>query len=149
MTDKNHYLLEINQNQAAVLQKALELYSRLLGGQIYELRNLFADRWKTLNYNEIESLLEQLKRQIFPELESNAYYGVGNKVYPESTVAWDVMQVIRHRLAWDCLEREGKEKPDFYGVQYKEPMKFGEEELAKIQKVEKKERAAKTVKKGK
>ena len=133
------YSLVVNVEQARVIREALEVYSRLKYGQISELRNLFMDRWcapdSRFNWDN-EWIFDALKAMIFPDLEKNAYYGVGNKVYPESSVAWDVMQVLRHRLAWDRLKDEGKDKPEHWGVHYNEPMRFGTEPLAEI-KVEK------------
>jgi len=116
--------------------EALEIYSRLKHGQIHELRELFRDRWCAPNspFNwDNEWIFTALKSIVFPELDRNASYGVGNKVYPESSVAWDVMQVLRHRLAWDRLKAEGKDKPEHYGVQYNPPMRFGSEPLAQIE----------------
>ena len=116
--------------------EALEVYSRLKHGQIDELRNLFRDRWcepnGSFNWSS-EFLFDSLNAMIFPELPKNAYHGVGSQIYPESTVAWDIMQVLRHRLAWDRLRAEGKDKPEFYGVQYNPPMRFGSEPLAQIE----------------
>lgn len=129
------YTLTINKEQARIICEALELYSRLKHGQIDELRNLFRDRWCAPNsqFNwDNEWIFAQLKAMIFPDLAFGAYYGVGSKIYPESTVAWDVMQVLRHRLAWDRLKAEGKTEPEFYGVQYNPPMRFGSEPLAEI-----------------
>jgi len=131
----DRYTLTINKEQACVIREALEIYSRLKHGQIHELRELFRDRWcapdSPFNWST-EPLLDSLKAIIFPDLEKNASYGVGNKVYPESTVAWDIMQVLRHRLAWDRLKAEGRDKPEYWGVQYNPPMRFGDEPLAEI-----------------
>jgi hypothetical protein len=130
------YTLTINKEQARIICEALEAYSRLKHGQIDELRNLFRDRWckpnGSFNWNS-EYLFDALKSVIFPELEKNASYGVGNKIYPESTVAWDIMQVLRHRLAWDRLRAEGRDQPEYWGVQYNVPMRFGSEPLAQIE----------------
>jgi hypothetical protein len=132
----NRYTLTINKEQARIICQALEIYSRLKHGQISELRNLFMDRWcepnGSFNWSS-EYLFDELKRVIFPDLEKNASYGVGNKIYPESTVAWDVMQVIRHRLAWDRLKAEGRDQPEHWGVQYNPAMRFGSEPLAHIE----------------
>lgn len=130
-----NYTLTINEEQARVICEALEFYSRIKHGQIDELRNIFRDRWcaplSQFNW-DCEYLFAELKARIFPDLAKGAYYGVGSKIYPESTVAWDIMQVLRHRLAWDRLRAEGKDKPDHYGVQYNSPMRFGSEPLAEI-----------------
>jgi hypothetical protein len=128
--------LTINKEQARIMCEALEIYSRLKHGQISELRELFRDRWcapdSPFNWST-EPLLDSLKAVIFPELPKNAYHGVGSKIYPESSVAWDIMQVIRHRLAWDRLKAEGRDQPEYWGVQYNPPMRFGSEPLAHIE----------------
>jgi hypothetical protein len=128
--------LTINKEQARIMCEALELYSRLKHGQISELRSLFVDRWcepnGSFNWSS-EYLFDELKRVIFPDLAKNASYGVGNKIYPESSVAWDIMQVLRHRLAWDRLKAEGRDQPEYWGVQYNPPMRFGSEPLAHIE----------------
>lgn len=138
LSNNDKYSLTINKEQARVICEALEVYSRLKHGQIDELRNLFRDRWcepnGSFNWSS-EYLFDALKSVIFPELEKNSYHGVGSKIYPESTVALDVMQVLRYRLAWDRLEAEGKDKPEHWGVHYNEPMRFGSEPLAKIEAV--------------
>ena len=136
LSNNDKYSLTINKEQARVICEALEVYSRLKHGQIEELRNLFRDRWCKPNglFNwDSEYLFVELKARIFPELDRNAYYGVGSKIYPEGSVAWDVMQVLRHRLAWDRLKAEGKTEPEHYGVQYNPPMRFGDEPLAQIE----------------
>jgi hypothetical protein len=45
------------------------------------------------------------------------------------------MQVLRHKLAWDRLAAEGKDKPEFHGVQYNTPMRFGSEPLVRVEDV--------------
>lgn len=135
-SQSGEYILTINKEQAYVIREALEIYSRLKHGQIHELRNLFGDRWcapdSPFNWST-EPLLDSLKAVIFPELPNTAYHGVGSKIYPDSTIAWDIMQVIRHKLAWDRLKAEGRDQPEYWGVHYNEPMKFGSEPLAQIE----------------
>jgi len=136
MPEDQNYTLTVTRHQAGVIQDALEAYARLRMGQINTvITDAFLDRYANkeypgFTYDVVQQLCGELKKQIFPELFPGAYYGVGAKVYPERDVAWDVHSVIRHRLAWDRLADEGKEKPDFYGVQYNQPMRFSGEPLA-------------------
>ena len=134
---ERRYRLEITQEQAYVLRDALEAYARIKHGQIDTvIRDLFRDRYCTgqFNYKNTKRLCDWLKEIIFPELTESSYHGVGSKVYPDSTVAWAVMQVLRHRLAWDRLADEGKSEPEHYGVQYNEPFGHGVE-LPKMEQI--------------
>lgn len=136
------YTLTMNESQAEVVRDALEAYARLHMGQFDAvITNAFMRRYANPDYPDfshetMDDIHRQLKRTIFPELNPNAYYGVGAKEFPEMTTAWDLMQVVRHRLSWNRLAREGKEKPDFYGVNYNNPMQFGDEPLASIESTE-------------
>ena len=126
------YTLKINKRQASVMRAALEAYARLKHGQIeMVMRDLFIDR-ECVTDQHFVGLCDQLKVMIFPELYLHASYGVGSRVYPESDVAWDAMQVLRHRLAWDWLADEGETEPKHWGVQYNDPMAFSGEPLPKI-----------------
>lgn len=126
------YALSLSKEQAQVVREALEVYARLKHGQFdIALHDLFIDRFGEgeWNHDTKEVLCGELKRCIFPELYKNEFYAVGNKVYPESSVAWDIMQVLRHRLSWDKLKEEGKDKPDFMNVNYDKPMGFSGQPL--------------------
>ena len=127
------YQLTITEKQASVIREALEAHSRMLGGQFdIVLTDMFRDRWCTgeFDHDGLAEAHKQLRRMIFPELSPTSYHGVGNTAYPSADVAWDIMQVLRHRLAWDRLADQGGEAG--IQVQYHKPMKFGSEPLAQI-----------------
>jgi hypothetical protein len=61
-------------------------------------------------------------------LPRNAYHGIfSDKIPDEARVAWDLHQVIRHRLSWDDQPEGG------ITVNFDTPMKYGKEELAIIE----------------
>jgi hypothetical protein len=130
------YNLKMSKEQASVMRNALEIYSRLRAGQInIALKDTFPEKFYSqdypdFNHETLEFMYEYIRAMVFPELSYNASYGVGHDVTGD--IAWDLQQVIRHKLAWDRLKEEGKTQPDHYGVQYNEPMKFGTERLAEI-----------------
>ena len=128
MTD---YTLTITEKQAQEISRACEILARLQMGQIdMALRELPLD--KPLDYQQqlyIENYLESLYRQDGERYDS---------------VAWDLYQVVRHRLAWDRAIAAGEVKPNgrrnwgtMMGVIYDEPLRMGGEPLAGIEKVEK------------
>lgn len=138
MTEANErrYEVQITERQAKILRDALEIYSRLKAGQIdTAILDAFRDRFHNGEWTreKHDELCSELKRVIFPELSSGQFYSVGSKVYPAGTIAWDMMQVLRHQIAWDSLADRGLDKPEFPGMNdYQPAMRFGEEPLMGI-----------------
>lgn len=126
------YTIKLNQHQAYIMREALECYSRLKSGQLdIVLNDCFRDRMSG-NQDKVRLACDLIKLIILPELHTGASLGVGNREYPEQSVAWDMMQVVRYRLAWDRLKDQGSDEPEHYGVQYQEPMQYGTEPLMEI-----------------
>lgn len=121
------YTLHLTQKQAAEISHACEILARLRMGQIdMALRELPLD--KPMEYEQ-----EQYVRNYLRTL----YRPGGRRI---DDAAWDLYQVIRHRLAWDRAYAEGIVKPNeprkwpkMMGVVYDEPMQMGDEPLAKIE----------------
>lgn len=125
------WTLTADERQFRIIVKALNLFSRLLMGQIEELDNFF--RWESCgnnlrvdpnNYEAITQLVEALKPLIFPELPIKGSYGIHSpEISDESKIAFDLIQVIRHRLAWDAAGNPSKRRwPDMMQVDYDEFM---------------------------
>lgn len=122
------YTLHLTEKQAAEISHACEILARLRMGQVdMALRELPLEAplmYEQVKY--IENYLKALYRQD----------GVRNE-----SPAWDLHQVIRHRLAWDRAYRDGIVKPGerrdwntMMGVIYDEPLRMGGEPLARIEK---------------
>jgi len=118
------YKLEITDDHAQVLCAALEMYSRVQMGQFWAM----ADPWFCQeNHRELYDALDALKPIIFPDLQHNAYHGIHSpKVDSKAQMAWDIQQVIRHRLSWDKTPEGGM------GVNFHDPHRSGPPPLAKI-----------------
>jgi hypothetical protein len=111
------YKLEITEEQAQIIQKSLDLYSRVLIGQFEEVVNVVkwdADGWKDFDGNKIpfENIhafgdqIRNLKERLM-SMPSNGSHGIHSPhVDDKARKAWDIQKVIRHKLAWD---REGKD----------------------------------------
>ena len=125
------YNLKINEAQAQVLTDALEIYARLGMGQIYEILE-HPDLRKQRDAFVIDycrALCENLRGAIFG-LPIGNYYSISNREISDTNrVAYDLVQVIRHRLVWDRAgnppERDHK---TMFGPIYDEPMHFSEEQ---------------------
>jgi hypothetical protein len=116
------YKVEVNlsKKQALIVKEALNLYSRLLMGQVEELSYFFGSK-------EISDSLSEIKSILFPELENNSYYGIYQKdCSQESKIAYDIIQVLRNKIAWH-ENPEGKNT-----VSFAPPLRAGDESLCEV-----------------
>jgi len=112
---ETRYVLTLTPEQARVVSRACELFTRLHIGQLNELT------WELLDLSRkdfcecrdaAEPLLLMIRRLYFPDLIlPGASYGVGKNLVSDR--AWDVYQVIRHALAWQ-EHPEGGVTVDFH-----------------------------------
>jgi hypothetical protein len=137
------YLLKLTPEQAQVLVHACDLYSRIGIGQFEEIeqlarmgmlrhRHATADGAPAVTEAEINRLeqareaLDVAKRHL-TGMEPNASFGILNQlVHKDFKVAWELQQVVRHRLAWDArgnpARRDWAGSPSMMGVNYDDPM---------------------------
>ena len=123
------FVLELSELQAEVLIKALDLYSRIGIGQIGEVHNILTlephiKSPSENTYQGIKNALDFVKRELFG-FEAGASFAMHAPQVPDKfKVAWDLQQVIRHKLAWTANPAGG------VGVSFQEPMKSSKEPLA-------------------
>lgn len=144
MSEKR-YALEVTATQAQVIAQACDLLSRTQSGQwktAYELLpkdgSVTWEQW----HEACEDIKEIMKTILRGGIDgTSSSFGVGSSETPPSTdIAWDIHQVIRHRLAWEDAIEQGvvqsiDDKRDWrsmMGVAYDPPMRFGPEPLAKM-----------------
>jgi len=123
----NKYRLEVTGLQLQVILRALDLFSRVGGGQFTEVLldelkvELFKDggtKESHLRRDTAERFLLLAKEQVWPELgPSNASWGIFNdKMVPAACrTAYDILRVFRRHLA---LERDPT--PEYRTVDYDE-----------------------------
>lgn len=97
------YVLTLTLEQARVVSRACEFFTRLHLGQFDELTRELMDvsRKDFCERRDIaDTLLRALKQLYFPDLPPlpGASYGVGKHL--ASDRAWDVYQVIRNAMVW-------------------------------------------------
>jgi len=89
---------------------------------------LHVEAWdKQENIREAENLLYEVKK-LLTGLKHNVNPGI-TMVNNNAKIAYDLHQVIRHRLAWD-ENPEG----DFWNVFFDTPMQVSDQPLAEINK---------------
>jgi len=126
------YNLKITKEQAEVIIKALDLFSRIGIAQFEEIlkhptwqKRIWSGEVDLDHIREAEHSIDMAKFLITGERHG----GPGITVADEpNRVAYDILQVIQHRLAWD-------EKPEG-GIQvnFRDPIKWSDQPLAKIEK---------------
>lgn len=96
--------MELSPKQTEVVMKSLDLYSRILAGQFYEVANLFKP-FNSMN-SEVRELSNKFKELLLPDLVrefgNSAYLGIYSKDIGENAkIAYDIIQVARFTLAWN------------------------------------------------
>lgn len=124
MTD---YTLTITEKQAQEISRACEILARLQMGQIdIALRELPLE--SAMDYDQVQYIENYLRSMYRQDGKRN------------DSIAWDLHQVVRHRLAWDQAIAAGEVEPGgrrnwdtMMGVIYDEPLRMGGEPLARIE----------------
>lgn len=124
---KKMYQLNIDEDQAHVLIRALDVFSRIGLGQFEEVLDVY-DRPCRLDLEQREEIRAGLKAaKLAAGHPSNGSYGIHNEsVRGEFRDAFDLQQVIRHRIAWDNNPKGGIQ------VHFDEPRRIGDLPMATI-----------------
>lgn len=126
-------LLEVNEQQAETLKKALELFGRIGMGQLHDLEYHPAFESRSYDMGIIDDYLDKVKEEVFKDLYGRGHsYGIRHeKTHETSKEAFDMYQVIRHALAW---HRDPNGKP--WNTHYDEPVQFSQQPLIKCKIIE-------------
>lgn len=124
--------IECNEKQAVIIKEALDLYSRLLMGQVRELDNFFnrnTDCWKRPDRDNIAYYAESIKNIVYPELIGYDSFGIFNAKCPEeSKIAYDIIQVLRNEL----IKVRDPERRTGWSVDWNIPMPASKEKPVKV-----------------
>lgn len=123
------YTIEVTEAQAATISHACEIMARL---GICQLDMAFDELpyLEPVDWTEYHAMMDDLRKTL------GKFCSVNNgirKSKDRHRIAWDLHATFRHRLSWDRLKDQGKDKPDFPGVCYDQPFKTSDEPLAKIE----------------
>lgn len=122
------YTLTLTEAQARVLSSACELLSRIGMGQIEECAEYIPEEQiRKPDRLELKQALENLT-PLATGLSRGAYHSIAAAGWMART-AYDLHQVLRHRLAWD------REPAGGIFVRFDEPHRLGPEPLPTISRV--------------
>lgn len=119
----SQYQLTLNDEQVQMLLRALDVYSRIGCGQFDRILEMFRDDprrrektdWRTLPLGR-DTLFRFIKQQLL-SLEGDASYSICSSEVPvDYRMAWDMLQVVRHHIAWEAQPEGG------HLVQFDPPM---------------------------
>lgn len=142
------YTLTITEKQAWALQEATDLLQRVQLGQWREIEDNLPLK-KPIDYEELRNDLQIIGALLSKHMINNidgyaSSLGIGNRNLPESNgILYDLHCVIRHKLSWEraveqgIIDSEDSERkwPEMMTVNYDPPMKWGNEQLAKMERV--------------
>jgi hypothetical protein len=128
------YKLSLTEAQARIIIDALDLFSRIGMGQLYEIAHVLRTNviGSQTNLSDRLDAIDKLTREASACWMDCAggYYGItSNNISDVYRIAWDLQQVIRYRLAWDKNPNGGIQ------VQFDRPLKSSNEPLAIIKKI--------------
>jgi hypothetical protein len=124
------FVLEMSASQGEVLVRALDFFSRIGIGQIEEVETMlrqYGHLKEGYSYDAVKNALDFVKLETMGHPPGGSYGIFHQKVPDWFKLAWDLQQVIRHKLAWTANPEGG------FGVNFHEPMKAGKEPLATME----------------
>ena len=143
------YTLTITEEQARALQYATDVLQRVQLGQWREIVDWLPIQ-KPIDYNELHQdqriIGAILSKHMIDNIDGGASsLGIGHPDLPkENGVLYDLHCVIRKKLAWEraveqgIIESEDSERkwPEMMQVCYDDPMKWGSEPLAVMERID-------------
>lgn len=137
------YTLTITENQARTLSQACEVLARLGIGQFRDALEWLPIDAKSRGWgDDMDAIGRILSRHMIVNIDGyRSNLGMHHvSVSMEPQIAWDLYQVIRHRLAWDRAIAEGTVKPgeprkwpEMMQVHFDTPSKVSAEPLARME----------------
>lgn len=142
------YTITVTEEQAFALVEATEILARLGIGQFqHALEYLpLIKRYPNGWFEDMEIIGQLLAAYTIGGINGyNSSLGIhADQVSEQAKIAWDLYQVIRHRLSWDQAVKNGIVKSidsprnlaEMFQVYYDDPTKTSKQPLATITKVE-------------
>ena len=93
------YNIFLDEKQIKIIKDALDFYSRLGCGQVWEIDLFFRQLGRVDNNGKALDKLEDVKDCYFPDLFRMANYPINSEKVPEKIkIAYEMFQVIRNRV---------------------------------------------------
>lgn len=138
------YTLTLNEEQAQIISKALDMYSRIGIGQLETvidhpeiIKRIFDGSAQVESFPSARNLMYPAKKILFG-YDTNASAGIySREVLDCNRVAWDIKKVIDHRISWDKAGNPPERNwSTMMGVSYDDPSQSSEIPLPEFKKVD-------------
>lgn len=109
---ENNYEIHLSEKAIYIIIQALDLYSRVGMGQLETVKDVLLKSEKSRenilkNRDAIERLLDLVKEMAM-ELSPSSYQSIMSpEISDDFRTAYDMIQVLRNRLAWDREPKGG------------------------------------------
>lgn len=122
--------IECNEKQAQIIQRALDLYTRIIMGQFDEVDKIH--RWDCgnldVNIDELKTACRILHDIYLPELHYGSYHGIYSPdLHDNAKVSYDIHQMLRYKISWHKFPEGG------ITVDFDSPMPASKEEFIKVE----------------
>jgi len=131
------YKLEVNEEQLAIIERAVETYARI-GTKQYAiaLGNIIepSDNCKLLGFHELHEIEQYIRNKERCKLPPNASHGIYQDcISDDFRAAWDLYQVVRYTRSWASADHKPEERNKHFSkymtVNYDKPMHSSEQPL--------------------
>lgn len=131
-----HWQIEVDNKQLEIINNALDMYVRMLMGQIQLALAAIPD----LTYKDREVIHHFARQYILSDMPPNAYPGMASKeANKNAQIAWDIYQVLRQSYYWEKVGKDPKKDTRDWGtmvqVFYDEPLQTSDHPLCSINKI--------------
>ena len=137
------FTIEVNEKQLRLMNRAVELWSRLICGQLYlgDLQDLCCEAYEKSGqgkWGDIRDIAEQdmlmLQRRYWNLQHYGASYGLGYDKTADTL--FDMHKVLDHAIYLSMPKEKQQEMK--WTVMADKPMAFGDEPLIKVQEIQEK-----------
>lgn len=119
--------VKLNEKQILALIHATDFQSRIEAGQFSDILHKGISISKNVDRKRIRELLDELKLEMFPELESNESYGIYSPNLNENAkILYDIHLAMRYVYSWNKTPEGGMQ------TWFEEPLKSSKEELPEV-----------------
>jgi hypothetical protein len=137
---QNKITIELTETQAFLIEMALDYCSRVSAGQVHhvsdivdlgqdQMRKVILPNGEEGAMFKLGSWIEDtIKHVLFPELQRNESYGVGNKEIPNAQIMYEMVTVFQNY-------RAEKDNHSQSSVTWHRPLHYSKEPLIKIKEI--------------
>jgi len=136
MKEQKYSINNLSQKQLNIIAEALESLSRNLAGQFdngvlesFKFKRSYPAVNPKANWDKLRELTDNIKKEIFPQLNANASFGIGHpELHDDSNISYELYRIINKYLI-DRKEMGLDKRSLGINVNREAPLHYSKEEL--------------------